>query len=96
MYADFAFRLTNHHVGTEAFELRVENLTAENIAQEVAYFSMNDESQSFERTYGWAWLLKLQEELRTWDHEKAVFPLLVHRFHFVTGAHDTVEASIMR
>jgi hypothetical protein len=43
------------------------NLTAENIATEIAYFSMNPESKSFERTYGWAWLLKLQEELYTWD-----------------------------
>lgn len=44
-----------------------ENLTAENIEKEVAYFSMNKYSKSFERTYGWAWLLKLQEELYTWD-----------------------------
>ena len=44
-----------------------ENLTAEKIEKEVAYFSMNRESKSFERTYGWAWLLKLQEELYTWD-----------------------------
>ena len=28
---------------------------------------MNKESKSFERTYGWAWLLKLSEELYTWD-----------------------------
>ncbi|MEM6271910.1 MAG: DUF2891 domain-containing protein [Bacteroidota bacterium] len=48
-----------------------ENLTAENIAQEVAYFSMNRESKSFERTYGWAWLLKLQEEFVTWDDVQA-------------------------
>lgn len=48
-----------------------ENLTAENIKKEVAYFSMNAESKSFERTYGWAWLLKLQEELFAWDHPLA-------------------------
>ncbi len=48
-----------------------QNLTAENIKKEVAYFSMNKESKSFERTYGWAWLLKLQEELYTWDDPTA-------------------------
>lgn len=32
---------------------------------------MNDQSASFERTYGWAWLLKLQEELYTWDTPEA-------------------------
>lgn len=42
------------------------NLKAENIAQEVAYLSQK-ERQSFERTYGWAWLLKLAQELRGWD-----------------------------
>lgn len=51
----------------EAIRMLDENLTAENIEKEVAYFSLNKESQSFERTYGWAWLLKLQEELYTWD-----------------------------
>ena len=56
----------------DASRMLDENLTAENIAKEIAYFSMNRESESFERTYGWAWLLKLQEELRTWDDEKAV------------------------
>ena len=38
------------------------NLTPENIATEIAYFSMNKYTKSFERTYGWAWLLKLSEE----------------------------------
>ncbi|MEM9328660.1 MAG: DUF2891 domain-containing protein [Bacteroidota bacterium] len=51
----------------EALRMLDQNLTAENIEQEVAYFSLNRESQSFERLYGWAWLLKLQEELYTWD-----------------------------
>lgn len=39
-----------------------ENLSAENIAQEVAYLGQENR-QSFERPYGWAWLLKLQQEL---------------------------------
>ena len=42
------------------------SLSAENIQGEVAYFK-RAESDSFERTYGWAWLLKLAEELKTWE-----------------------------
>ncbi len=38
------------------------NLRAGNIAEEVAYLNAKNR-QSFERTYGWAWLLKLGEEL---------------------------------
>lgn len=48
-----------------------ENLTAENIKTELAYFSLNGQTKSFERTYGWAWLLKLAEELYTWDDPDA-------------------------
>lgn len=55
----------------EAMQMIEQNLTAENIQKEVAYFSMNSSSKSFERTYGWAWLLKLQEELSTWDDPAA-------------------------
>lgn len=55
----------------EAIQMLDENLSAENIEKEVIYFSLNRESQSFERTYGWAWLLKLQEELFTWDNAMA-------------------------
>lgn len=52
----------------EANEIRRklgENLTAENILTEVDYFQK--ESKSWERMYGWAWLLKLAEELHIWD-----------------------------
>ncbi len=42
------------------------SLSAENIKGELDYFKRS-ESGSFERTYGWAWLLKLAEELRTWE-----------------------------
>ncbi len=38
------------------------NLSKENIQQEVGYLNKNHE-KSFERTYGWTWLLKLQLEL---------------------------------
>lgn len=38
------------------------NLSKENIEAEIAYFNKKHE-KSYERTYGWAWLLKLQQEL---------------------------------
>lgn len=38
------------------------NLSAENVLAETAYLKGKNR-QSFERTYGWAWLLKLAEEL---------------------------------
>jgi hypothetical protein len=43
-----------------------ENLSAGNIRGELNYFQRTEE-KSFERTYGWAWLLKLAEELHTFD-----------------------------
>lgn len=46
------------------------NLDAKNITNEVAYLGEANR-QSFERTYGWAWLLKLAEELRDWNDEDA-------------------------
>ncbi|MCC4212266.1 DUF2891 domain-containing protein [Leeuwenhoekiella parthenopeia] len=47
-----------------------EHLTEENIEAEVAYFN-GEHNKSYERTYGWAWLLKLAEELHTWDDPMA-------------------------
>jgi len=50
-----------------AIEQRLlQNISKENIEIEVAFF-MGENNKSFERTYGWAWLLKLAEELHTWD-----------------------------
>jgi hypothetical protein len=46
------------------------NLTAEHIAQEVAYMRRADRA-SFERPYGLAWLLQLVAELRRWDDPDA-------------------------
>jgi len=46
------------------------NISKENIEAEVAYFK-GKHNTSYERTYGWAWLLKLAEELHTWDDETA-------------------------
>ena len=42
------------------------HLTAGNIKAETDYLT-RPESKSFERPYGWAWLLKLAEELHGWD-----------------------------
>jgi len=47
------------------------NLSKENIKKEIAYFSLNKYTKNYERTYGWAWLLKLSEELYTWDDPDA-------------------------
>ena len=47
-----------------------ENLSTQNIQAEVVYFAQKDRS-SFERTYGWAWLLKLAEELKNFDDADA-------------------------
>jgi hypothetical protein len=43
-----------------------DNLSAANIRGEMRVFSTKD-NESFERTYGWAWLLQLENELLTWD-----------------------------
>ncbi|QEG30936.1 hypothetical protein GobsT_57540 [Gemmata obscuriglobus] len=57
----------------EAKEIRAVlsgHLTAANIKVEVEYFN-RPEAKSFERPYGWTWLLKLAEELHTWDDPDA-------------------------
>jgi hypothetical protein len=46
------------------------HLTTENLRAEADYFERKD-SKSFERPYGWAWLLKLAEELHGWDDADA-------------------------
>lgn len=43
-----------------------QNLSTENILREVAYMKQQGR-KSFERTYGWAWALKLAEELYGWE-----------------------------
>jgi len=42
------------------------DISEAHIKKEVAYFQ-KEANASYERTYGWAWLLKLAEELHTWD-----------------------------
>ncbi len=65
------------------------NLSKQNIAVELAYFSKNHE-KAFERTYGWSWLLKLQLELEGCQEPfakdlaqnlKPLTDLLIARYH---------------
>lgn len=46
-----------------------ENMSAENLKGELAYFN-EKQHKTFERTYGWAWYLRLVAELETWDDEQ--------------------------
>lgn len=58
----------------EAAQVRAsisKNINPANVREEVNYFSAVL-SKSFERTYGWAWLLKLQQELVTWNDADAI------------------------
>ncbi|MBY0507416.1 MAG: DUF2891 domain-containing protein [Bryobacteraceae bacterium] len=64
-------RLLKTHPGL-AKEAQIRSVLAESftptaIGAEVAYFRNYPLAKTFERTYGWAWLLKLDEELRGWD-----------------------------
>ena len=47
-----------------------QRLTAENIQTEIDFFQ-TEHNQNFERTYGWAWLLTLAKELKTWEDPQA-------------------------
>src|SRR2546429_5589556 len=62
---------------TTLFRSLRENLSAGNIAREVAYFREPGRG-FFERPYGWAWLLKLAEE-RSEEHTSE----LQSRLHLV-------------
>jgi Protein of unknown function (DUF2891) len=56
--------------GNEIRAILSAHFTAENLRAESDYFDRK-ESKSFERPYGWAWLLKLAEELHGWDDPDA-------------------------
>jgi predicted alpha-1,2-mannosidase len=47
-----------------------QTITEANVATEKAFFE-EPNNLSFERTYGWAWFLQLQNELYTWQDEDA-------------------------
>jgi hypothetical protein len=55
---------------TQIRQLFNKHFTAENIKQEILIFRSKD-NKSFERTYGWAWLLQLQDELISWNDADA-------------------------
>lgn len=48
-----------------------QTITRQNILQEVKYFDI-PLTAGWERTYGWAWLLKLDEELLSWNDADAL------------------------
>ena len=48
----------------------LENMSKAHIEAEVEYF-YGKYNKTYERTYGWAWLLKLAEELHSWDNDTA-------------------------
>ena len=64
-------RLLNSHPDIQKRELIIDgllhHLTKENIQREIDYFkgALNN---SYERMYGWAWLLKLTQELKLLEH----------------------------
>lgn len=73
----------------QIIEKLITNLSSQNIAKEIEYFNKKHE-WSFERLYGWAWLLQLQQELD--NHSEAsvkalaknlqpLTDLLVARYH---------------
>lgn len=67
-------RLLKSYPGiAEAPQIRAlfnKHFTAANIEQELQLFR-SKENKSFERTYGWAWLLQLQDELLNWNDPDA-------------------------
>ena len=56
----------NFKYRNEVLEKLMANITKENIQKEVNYFN-DTHNSNFERTYGWAWLLKVAETLKDWD-----------------------------
>ena len=46
------------------------NLSRQRLDAEFRFFTDNDFTKGFERTYGWAWLMKLYSELSTWDDKE--------------------------
>lgn len=57
-------------VVSEIRTLLDEQLTADKLAKEAAYFD-EQENHSFERMYGWAWTLRLATELKAWGDSDA-------------------------
>lgn len=53
---------------SEIIEVLSNSFQSEKLLAEAEYFTRFENAKFFERTYGWAWLLKLDEELITWDN----------------------------
>ncbi len=60
----------DHPLADESRAALAEHLTKENLQREADHFA-KDVNKSFERMYGWAWLLRLSAELKTWDEDVA-------------------------
>ena len=58
----------DHPKESEIRETIGERLTPENVRREIEQF---EEKPTFEKPYGWAWLLRLAAELRLWDEPPA-------------------------
>lgn len=58
-------------LASKAREVLANSFEPEKIIEEAKYFSQYKTSKIFERTYGWAWLLQLDAELKTWNDPQA-------------------------
>ncbi len=63
-----ALRLFDHPAESKVTDAIDARLTVDNIQQEVAFF---EDTETFEKPYGWAWLLRLAAELNLWDDDRA-------------------------
>ncbi len=52
----------------QAKKILDEHITKENIQIEIDYFTLNNYTKNFERTYGWAWVMVLTQELKEWSN----------------------------
>lgn len=61
-----------HLSSAKEIEALLENSFAkEKLQAEADYFTKYQLTGTFERTYGWAWIMKLDEELITWDDPRS-------------------------
>jgi len=63
-----AIRLFDHPAEADVVRTVDEAFTDENVAAEAAYF---EDNRTFEKPYGWGWLLRLAAELHLWDDDRA-------------------------
>ncbi|MEO6328506.1 MAG: DUF2891 domain-containing protein [Ginsengibacter sp.] len=54
-------------IGDSIVQMLNNSFQLQKIKDEAAYFTKYKTTNTYERTYGWAWLLKLDEELYTWN-----------------------------